>query len=725
VKKRTFVLMSLLFCVAVVGAADEGMWMPQQIPLFGEELKARGLQLDPNAFADLTGHPMGAIISLGGCSASFVSPQGLIVTNHHCAYGALQFNSTPQNDLITNGFLARTMAEEISAGAGSRVFVTTDIEDVTVRVTGNIPAKTSDVERQKLIERRQKEIVDACEKEPGVRCRVASFFEGAQYQRTRQMEIRDVRLVYAPPLGIGEFGGETDNWMWPRHTGDWTFLRAYVGADGRPADFSADNVPYQPKQVLKVSTEGIDEGDLVFVAGYPGRTFRYRTSDEIAFAEEYSYPTSLRYMTDVIAILEKESEGDKQIEIRNASRLKGLYNSLKNTQGTVEGLRRGRLVEQRRELEKELSAWIAADPKRAREYGDVFGQIAKLNEERYATRERDTVLMWLYRGSPMLSQANTIYRLSVEQQKKNDLDRRAGYQQRDVPRIREAVERAQRSLEPRSDRAVTRYVLTQAAKLPAGQRIPAIDAALAATGESDPAAQIEKYLDLLYGGTKIGELEARKAMIGGTPAQLRKLDDPFVNLATGLHAMNEQSDLRNDRLEGAMSRVRPQYVAALRELRGGRLYPDANSTLRVTFGTVTGYSPRDAVKYEPQTDVRGILEKESGTAPFASPANLLEAIRTKKFGSYVDEVLGTVPVNFLSSVDTTGGNSGSPTLNAKGELNGLLFDGNYESMASSYLVDPAVTRSIHVDAVYMLWVMDAVDRAHHLLREMGLPVEFE
>src|SRR5436305_848006 len=254
--KKLLSAIFVLLAVNLFGA--EGMWMPQQIPQLADELRKMGLKMDPNRFADLTGDPMGAVISLGGCSASFVSPDGLVVTNHHCGFGALQFNSTPQRDLITNGFLAKTRDEELPAGPGSRMFVTTNIEDVTSRVTGNLTAKMSDADREKAIDRQVKQLVSECEKPGGVRCRVASFFEGAQYLRTTQMEIRDVRLVYAPALGIGDFGGETDNWMWPRHTGDWSYLRAYVGKDGKPADFSKDNVPYHPAHTLKVSTESVN-----------------------------------------------------------------------------------------------------------------------------------------------------------------------------------------------------------------------------------------------------------------------------------------------------------------------------------------------------------------------------------------------------------------------------------------------------------------------------------
>ena len=282
----------LFFVVSVFLAsstlANEGMWMPQQIPQLAAELRKMGIQIDPNRLADLTGDPMGAVVSLGGCSASFVSTDGLVVTNHHCGFGALQFNSTPERDLITNGFLAKTRDAELPAGPGSRILVTTKIEDVTSQVTGAVDPKLSNLDRQKAIDANTKRLVRECEGPGGVLCRVASFFEGAQYLRTTQMEIRDVRLVYAPAFGVGNFGGETDNWMWPRHTGDWSYLRAYVGKDGKPAEYSKDNVPYHPAHILKVSTAGVNEGDLVIVTGYPGRTFRYRTAAEVRNMQQFT-----------------------------------------------------------------------------------------------------------------------------------------------------------------------------------------------------------------------------------------------------------------------------------------------------------------------------------------------------------------------------------------------------------------------------------------------------
>lgn len=705
-------LFLLLVLTSTSAFADEGMWMPQQMPQLAADLQKAGIQIDPNRFADLTGDPMGAVVSLGGCTASFVSPDGLIVTNHHCGFGALQFNATPQRDVITNGFLAKTRDEELPNGPGSRVFVTTKIEDVTDRVTGKLSAKLSDLDREKAIDRNVKQLTSECEQPGGVRCRVAPFFEGAQYLRTTQMEIRDVRLVYAPALGVGNFGGETDNWMWPRHTGDWSFMRAYVGKDGKPADYSKDNVPYHPAHWLKVSTEGVNPGDAVLVAGYPGRTYRYRTAAEVRNMQEFAYPTVVRYATDLNAILREQGKNNRAIQIANASRIKSNDNTLKNRFGTLSGFNNFTVVQQREKREADLASWIAASPDRAK-YANSLAQMNAIEQRVESTKMRDTLYDWLYRASPMLMQADKVYRVSVEKPKA-DLDRATDYQQRDWPRIAEASARAQKTLDPGSDRAGLRYFLLESQKLPADQHIAALDQLIQRAGG------IDQLLNQVYGSTKITDAATRTAMLNETTAQLLARHDSMIDFAAALRPLGEQIENNEKEIAGAMSRIRPAYYQALQAMTGKPMAPDANGTLRITFGRVTGYEPRDAVQYDPQTTVSGILQKNTGSGEFDAPKVELDAIRAKRFGPYADPQLGEVAVDFLSTVDTTGGNSGSPTLNAKGEIVGLLFDGTYESLGSDFVFDPRIMRSIHVDATYMLWMMDAVDQADNLLREMGI-----
>jgi hypothetical protein len=717
------VLLSAVIAAGVAIRADEGMWMPQQIPQLAAKLKSMGFQGDPKAFADLTGQPMGAVVSLGGCTASFVSPDGLIVTNHHCVTGALQFNSTPERDLLANGYLAKTREDELPNGPGARVFVTTRVSDVTGAITGNLDPKLTDRQRYDAIDRRLKERVAACEK-GGLRCSVPSFFEGLKFFEIAQLEIKDVRLVYAPAEGIGVFGGETDNWRWPRHTGDWSFYRAYVGKDGQPAAYSKENVPYHPKHWLAVAAGGVKPGDLVFVVGYPGRTQRHQTYAEVKATTEWAMPRAIRNAEEQLVILDRLAKQDKDLALKVAGRVQGLNNGLTNTKGVLEGLVKGGSLERKQKAEQGLAEWIAADPARRQQYGDVLPAMQQLQETSLKTRDRNAALAGLSGASAYLGAAQTIYRLSV-QRPKSDIDRDQGFQERDWSRIREAQQRLQRTIDPAVDRALFSWAMAKAAALPAGQRIEPLDQAAglrAGMPEAEASRAIASYLDALYAGTKLADANVRLGLLDKGTADLQASGDTFLALAAALEPLNESIREAGKDLAGAYAKLRPRYMEAMLARAGGLVAPDANSTLRVTFGQVKGVRARDGLFYEPQTTLQGIVEKHTGEGEFNAPKGQLDAIAALRAGKktpYLVDELGDVPVNFLSTVDTTGGNSGSPTLNARGELVGLLFDGTYESVASDYLFDTVKTRSIHVDSRYMLWTMSEVDGAAHLVKEMG------
>jgi len=706
--------------------ADEGKWMPQQIPALAERLRAIGFEGDPQAFADLTGQPMGAIVSLGGCTASFVSPEGLIATNHHCVTGALQYNSTPQRNLLVDGFLAKTRAEELWNGPGSKVWVTVSVKEVTEDITGKLDAKLDDRGRYAAIDARIKDRTSACEA-GGLRCRVTSFFDGLSYFEIAQLEIPDVRLVYVPAEGIGNFGGEADNWRWPRHTGDWSFYRAYVGPDGKPAPHAAGNVPYKPEHFLKVQAAGVKEGDLVFVTGYPGSTKRLATYAEVKEAVEWTFPRTIRTYQEQIDLLEALAKQDPALRIKASGRLQGLNNTLTNRKGMLEGLLRGGLLAQKEARERKLAAWITADPARQKEYGDVLQALAAMQAEKEKTRERDAVLAQLFAASAMLNAAHVAQELSVEKAKKLDADREAGYQQRDWARIREAQERAQRSLDPRLDRALLGYWMRHAAALPAAQRIAGLDKLAGLTpgmAKADSDRAIEACLERLIAGTKLADKDVRLGLLDKTTAAIAATRDSFVELALLLDPLAQANREAEKRYLGKASRVRPRYAKALVAEAGGLVAPDANSTLRVSFGQVKPrQGAQDGIDWRAFTTLAGIERKHTGEGEFDAPdAQLaaIQALRAGKQSPFVAPELGDVPVDFLSTVDITGGNSGSPTLNAKGEFVGLVFDGTFDTVASDYVYDAVRTRSIHVDVRYLLWVMTEVDGASHLVREMGV-----
>ena len=723
---RTLFLVLLLTVSTTAGYADEGMWLPDQLPIIGDSLKAAGLETQPEKFADLTGEPMGAIVSLGGCSASFVSPEGLVATNHHCAYGTIQYNSTEERNFLKDGFLAVTREDELAAAPGSRVYVTVAVENVTDLILSVVPAGADGASRFAAIEEAEKKLIAECEETPGYRCRVASFFGGTVFRIYSQLEIRDVRLVYAPSSSIGKYGGDVDNWMWPRHTGDFSFFRAYVGADGEPADPSPDNVPFRPKHWLRVSTKGVEDGDFVMVVGYPGRTNRYRLASEVEEAIEWTYPQRVARRSESLEVIDKETADRPEAAIAYAAWTSYINNSLKNAQGMIAGFSYSESVERKRALEAELADWIAESPERQARWGDVVVRVEEILEEKRAHRARDQEISSL-KFNQMISAANTAYRLAREREKP-DAERKLGYQDRDMRRIRGRIARMARSFDASVDMALLQHNLESYAALPEAERLPELDNWFELDGNANPAKAIAKRLHGMYAATNLADSEQRLALLNADRSTLEASYDPFVKLAVAMYDTNLAMESEDEALEGRLLEARPRFMEALlafQEARDVEIYADANGTLRVTFGNVRGYEPRDAVVYLPFTSAEGLAAKDTGEEPFDAPAPLLEAIAEADYGPYRLAGFDSVPVNFLSSVDTTGGNSGSATIDDQGRLVGLLFDGNWESMISDWDFLPELTRSIHVDVRYMLWVMDRVDGAWHLLEEMGVEPTFK
>ncbi len=699
-------------------AAKEGMFTPDQLQDISAPLRAAGLDMPPEALADLTGFPMGAVVSLGGCSASFVSPKGLVVTNHHCARGSVQYNSTAENNYLDNGFLAAELADELPAAPGSRVYVTTEVSDVTERMR----ADSDELEpqaRYELIQQRRKDLTAECEQAPGYRCQVASFYGGAQYKLIKRLEVRDVRLVYAPADAIGRYGGDIDNWQWPRHTGDFAFYRAYVAPDGSAADYDEDNVPLEPEHYLKVSAAGLDDGDFVMAAGYPGSTSRYTLLAEVENTFNWSYPTFEVLLNDWIDTIEAAAPEGSDARVKYESRLAGLNNYEKNLRGQIEGARRVGLVERRQAREAALNDWITADASRAA-YAEAIAELTELSEES-AQAARTNFWYGNVSRPQLFSAARRLYRLAREQELP-DSEREPGYQERDLTFIRQSLQALDRRYDPAVDQAEWLLFLNGYLAQPMDERVAEFDAALGLTADTT-AADLPALLAPFYANSTLGDAATRLALMEATPEMLEASEDPFMQLAVAMYdygmGLEQQSEIRS----GRSLALRPAYMEAMtawqREV--GKLpYPDANSTLRVTFGNVLGGSPRDGMAYLPFTTLEGISDKDTGEAPFNSPAVLLEKVAASDYSSYALESLGSVPVNFLSDLDSTGGNSGSATLNARAELVGLLFDGTFESVNSDWDFDPRTTRTIHVDTRYMLWIMEQVDGAQALIDEMDI-----
>lgn len=698
-----------LASTSTLAIADEGQWQPHQLLKLKAELKRTGIQIPAEKLADLTKHPMSAMVSLGGCSASFVSPSGLIVTNHHCAYGAIQRNSTAENNLIANGFLAKTMAQELPAGSNSLVYITEKVEDVTKQVLQGLSADLSGAQRNQKIQQKIKSLIAECEQDKAYRCSIPSFHRGMEYYLIRQMMIRDVRLVYAPSNSVGDYGGDIDNFEWPRHTGDYSFLRAYVGKDGRPADPSPENVPYQSKDFLVVSAQGLKNGDPILLAGYPGVTSRYKLPVEVRNARDTDYPMRVAEMVADLDTIASATKGDASSQVRYAAVVKSINNRLKKAQGLIAGFARKDIAAIKDLQDAQFRTWLQKNS--STQDQAVMAQLDKVIADDISLSQEEFAFAIAIK-SDLLSNARTLYRLALETQKPN-AERESGFQERDLAAIKARLTNLEKSFVLPVDIARYRAALQRYTQLPSQFQSASLQTVLP-NGEA---------VNALFQGTELAKTEARLAWIGKPVSAFTSSNDSMIQLAVKMYDIGMNLEKRRKEVDGQLERVIPEYMKAViawKNSQGKPVYPDANSTLRVTFGKVAPYSPRDGVTKGPFTTVQGIVEKHTGKEPFNAPSNLLQAIAEQRYGVFKDPILGTVPVNFLSSADTTGGNSGSAIMNAKGELIGLNFDSTYESVTKDFYYDTEITRAIHMDIRYMLWLMKEIDGADNLLKEMTI-----
>ena len=713
-------ILSLAILTSFAAYADEGMWMPQQLPQVAKQLKADGLKLDPSTLTKLTEFPMGAVVSLGGCSASFVSPQGLVITNHHCVYNSVAVNSTPQRDLLNDGFLAKTMAEELPAAPGSRIFVTEEVTNVSNRVIAPDVAKLTGKARIDAMEKNQKMLVAECEQDPGHRCTVASFYGGLEFYRIKQLEIRDVRLVHAPAVGIGKFGGDTDNWMWPRHTGDYGFYRAYVSKDGKAADYAKDNVPYVPKHYLKVAHDPVKEGDFIMVVGYPGRTNRHRLPSEVAYTFDWNYPAFVKASGETLAIIERETKNDPAARLKYAGQVAGVNNYYKNRKGMINSYEGSDILARKTAEHNALKAWVNASPARRAEYGADIEAAEKLIAQRDAEAKRDFFMS--YSTPRFLNSARTMLRLANERTKP-DAERKSGYQDRDLPRLNSVIAGQDKTYDDKVDKALVLNFLKQYDAQPAGEHDVAFDNALGIKpGMSE--ADLKGALDRIYAGSQLQNKDVRTAWMSKSPADFKASDDSFIKAAVAMYDADRAKEAEEEALSGNIQKAYANYMKAkiaYMNSKGQAVYPDANSTLRVTFGTIKGrdYGADGTTGWTAFTNVNGVLAKNTGEGEFNAPQRQLDSIRAKDFGRFADPKMKTVPVDYLATLDITGGNSGSAALNAKGELIGLAFDGTLDSIISDWDFNAHATRDIQVDTRYILWNMQKVDHADNLLKEMN------
>ncbi len=693
--------------LSLLGAlwAKEGMWLPEQVAGRAEELKEMGLQIPAAVLGDPRQHPLGAIVHVGDwCSGSAVSADGLVMTNHHCVWDQLQHNTDEAHNRLRDGYAAPDRAGELPGGPGAWIYIVERNEDVTAAVQKKLKPKMTDLERQAAIARTGAQLVDDCEKQKDRACEFTDEFGGRTYRLITQRVIKDVRIVYAPPMSVGSFGGDRDNFEWPRHDGDFAVLRAYVAPDGSSAEYSEGNVPWRPEHWLKIDPAGVKPNDFVMVAGYPGGTERYERASDLRFLAQTAYPLSLRFLLDTEAILTDEAGKSAAAAAMLGAAQQELANSRKYYQGILDNVAGSDILQRKAADEADLTDWINADPARKARYGAALAELQRWSD-RYQSRYQGDTILRRASSLSMLGAARAIVHNAAERTKK-DLDRDDGYRDRDQDDRRAALESIDAGYWAPAERRLFTLILGLNAALPPGSRV-------------EPLAALQPTdLDPFFGATPLSDPARRLALLSASTRELQALDDPWIRLALALEPLAEESRRFREEMEGARSRLSPLWMEALQTWQPGNTYPDANNTLRLTFGTVQGYSPRDAVSYAPQTTVAGMLAKASSPLYEAPPEWVLKNARTSTASPWADPALKDVPVGFLSDLDTTGGNSGSATLNARGELVGLLFDGNYESMAADWLFNQETTRSVHVDIRYVLFTIAGTPGAGWIAEEL-------
>ncbi|RFT16729.1 MAG: hypothetical protein OP8BY_1342 [Candidatus Saccharicenans subterraneus] len=692
--------------------ADEGMWPLSELQRLN--LQEKGLRMDPSLIYDPSKQSLLYAVVEVGATGSFISPDGLIITNHHVAFGSVVAASTPEKDYLKNGFLARTRAEEIPA-AGRTARITESFQDVSARVLSAIKKNMSYADRTRAIEQQIKKIVAEAEKaNPGKRAEVAEMFPGKTYWLFLYTVLRDIRLVYVPPLAIGNFGGEDDNWMWPRHTGDFTLMRAYVAPDGKPAEYSEKNVPYQPRTYLKVNPGGVREGDFVFLLGYPGRTYRHLPASYIAYEQNVRMPAVADWYEWQINLMEEMSKASREVALKHDSRIKGMANTMKNYRGKLAGLRRLNYLAQKRQEEAALQEFIQADPGRRATYGQVLPGLEKIYGDMGLEYPRVFVLENLRRSVILFQNAMTVLEAAIERQKP-DLERNAAYMDRNFNQTRQRLALGLRTnFYLPTDIAIFKELLKRALALPEAQKIEALSRLAPSGGNLDEA------VNNLFKSTRMANSDFIRSLWDKKPEEISQVDDAMLRLARDLYPEYKKIEENNRARKGQMDELQARLVDIRQEFLGKQFIPDANGTLRLTYGRVEGYEPRDAVYYRPFTTVRGIVEKTTGQEPFNTPPDLLRLISQKNFGRFINPDLDTIPVCLLYSTDTTGGNSGSPIIDADGRLVGVNFDRAWEATINDFTWSQRFSRSIGVDIRYVLWILQDLAGAGHLLEEIGI-----
>jgi hypothetical protein len=721
--RATALWLSLLFFISLVPVSvlgDEGMFLPDtlsQLPI--KKLQQRGLKIPITDIFNPDGPSLkDAVVIVDGGTGEFLSPEGLMLTNHHVAFDALVAASDPTKDYATNGYLAKNRSEELPA-KGYTVQIPQEIKDVTADVLSGLSETMPAQERNAAIAGKAMTLAAAHTNEAaGIRAQVLPLNEGMSYYLFSYLMLRDVRIVYAPPKNIGFFGGDPDNFEWPRHCGDFTFMRAYVAADGKPADYSTTNVPYKPKKFLTISMGGLKENDFVMVLGYPGSTRRYRESYSIAYNQDVALPIQIDIFNKQLEALRNAGKDDRELQIKLQSRIFDIANTLKDFEGSVQAMRRSGIVAKRRADEAAFTKWVNENPGRQKKYGQVLPGLEKGYAELLKTQPGDVLIQQIAGLSDVFQIAAIISAVSADKEKP-PAERNPNLAMLAL-RARAALEEIFADRLPGFEREMLAFYLRKAAELPPDQRISAVEKRFGNLSGNARIHAEEEFARALTDSKNLNSVQALSALFDLPPAKLRELNEPLLDFASEISALSGAAQTRARTFNAAVNNWRPLLLVGMTEMRGSKLYPDANRTLRFTYGDVKGYVPRDAAIYQPFTNLSGVIEKDTGREPFDAPAKLKQLYAARDFGPYATPDGQNVPVDFISTADIIGGNSGSPIMNGRGEQVGIVFDGNYEGLGNDFFFNEAQGRTISVDIRYVLFIADKFGGAGYLLKELDI-----
>lgn len=694
---------------------DEGMFPLSELNRAG--LKKAGLKISEKDIYN-PGHIglVDALVRVGGCSGSFVSSSGLLITNHHCAFSAVQLASSPEFNYLKNGFVANSTEQEIEA-QGLTIRITESYKDVSEEILKAVTSITDPIERINIINQKRVEIARQAELDnPNIKAEVSEMFIGKSYVLFRYKTIEDVRLVYVPRQDIGEFGGETDNWVWPRHTGDFSFLRAYVAPDGSSAKYAKENVPYTPKKHLTVNPKGVEENDFVFILGYPGRTFRHRPAQYMDYQQRFLLP----YTSDLYDFQNQQmsiaSKDNVATELALATRIKRNANVMKNYRGKLKGLHNLGLVEAKENEDKALTQFINSKSHLKEKYGTLMNDIDEHYKQVFEVANKELWFNNFYSSVSLMRVAHTINSFKDALLKQNGEKIQQEFFAMNVEQVKRQLDEIYASYNLQVDINIGQRMYEDALNFTGANKLNYFNNKIVATPQN-----AENFVATAYEKSKLSNQNTLYTQVLKDFQSLKSYNDEIL---TAQKEIDEEMQLFNKeqkRREGVLNRLMGDYVAVKELYQDKNFVPDANSTLRLTFGNIKGYNPVDATYMKPFTTVKGILEKgNSDNEEFSYPESIKNAWLAKNFGAYAKKDLNDVPVNILYNMDTTGGNSGSPIMNAHGELIGVNFDRSYDATINDFAWNEDYSRSIGVDIRYVLWIADKIDDAQFLLKEMGI-----